>query len=408
MNKTADRRFYCMVRSISQAYMHSSKGIILDKQRVHLKVLATTDLHAYVTNYDYYRDECLEDIGLIGLVELIQRVRCDNLNTLLLDNGDFLQGNPIGNYLRDYALEHIHPIVSIMNHLNYDVGTLGNHEFDFGIEFLEKMLSDIRYPIINANIVDEQQDSWIEPYVILDRMLTSDAGCECPIKIGVIGVLPPQVTQWNHKVFADYAHTHQSLQANDILDSIHRYIPDMRRKGADLIFVLAHSGFSNRAYEKGAENVIQFLADIDGIDGIIAGHAHSAFPDQIHHFDTPIVMAGAFGQYLGAIDLALDYENGAWTIVNQHSSLLKNTQSEQLTTSLFETIRPAHLLALELMNLPIGENRTVFTSALSLIQDDACIQLIADAQEWYARKLLNNLQLNDCDLPLLSAVPALK
>lgn len=90
--------------------------------RAHFKVLATTDIHAHVTNYDYYRDEILADIGLIGLSNIIHEIRSKHPNTLLIDNGDFLQGNPIGNYLRDYSLKNMHPIVSIMNELQYDAG----------------------------------------------------------------------------------------------------------------------------------------------------------------------------------------------------------------------------------------------------------------------------------------------
>ncbi|MGL4673342.1 MAG: metallophosphoesterase, partial [Wohlfahrtiimonas sp.] len=382
---------------------------VLNKQRAQLKILATTDLHAHVTNYDYYRDEVLADFGLIGLADAIQDIRANHPNTLLVDNGDFLQGNPIGNYLRDYSLENMHPIVRIMNELKYDVGTLGNHEFDFGIEFLEKIMGDIQYPIVNANIVDDQNQSWIQPYVILDKAITLDSGEVKTIKIGVIGALPPQVAMWNHKVFADHAETNQQLFVNDIIETTKFYISKMREEGTDLVIVLAHSGFATRPYELGAENVIQFLAEIEGIDAIVAGHAHSTFPDGEYHFDIPIVMAGSFGQYLGILDFELEYSDQAWRTIQSSASLLENQQSEQLTSPLFQLIEPAHELTKERMNAPIGDNQTLFSSSLSLIQDDACTQLVADAQLWYAKKLLQELdQVEYLNLPLLSAVPAFK
>lgn len=382
---------------------------ILNKQRAQLKILATTDLHAHVTNYDYYRDEVLADFGLIGLADVIQELRANHPNTLLIDNGDFLQGNPIGNYLRDYSLEKMHPIVRIMNELKYDVGTLGNHEFDFGIEFLEKMMSDIQYPIVNANIVDDHNQPWIQPYVILDKAISLDSGEVKMIKIGVIGALPPQVTMWNHKVFADYAKDHEELYVEDIIETITLTIPKIKVEGADLIIVLAHSGFATRSYELGAENVIQFLAEIKDIDAIIAGHAHSTFPDNEHHFDLPIVMAGSFGQYLGVIDFDLEYCDQKWCIIQGSASLIENQQREQFQSPLFRLIEPAYELAKERMNAPIGQNQTLFSSSLSLIQDDACTQLVADAQLWYAKQLLQELdQAEYANLPLLSAVPAFK
>ncbi|GAA5096516.1 bifunctional 2',3'-cyclic-nucleotide 2'-phosphodiesterase/3'-nucleotidase [Wohlfahrtiimonas larvae] len=381
----------------------------MNKQRAQLKILATTDLHAHVTNYDYYRDDVLADFGLMGLADVIQDIRANYPNTLLVDNGDFLQGNPIGNYLRDYSLENMHPMVRIMNELKYDVGTLGNHEFDFGIEFLEKMMNDIQYPIVNANIINGHNKPWIQPYVILDKAIILDSGEVKTMKIGVIGALPPQVTMWNHKIFADYAKDHEELYVEDIIETITSTIPKIKVEGADLIIVLAHSGFATRPYELGAENVIQFLAEIKDIDVIVAGHAHSTFPDDEYHFDLPIVMAGSFGQYLGVIDFDLEYCDQKWGIIQGSASLIENQQREQFQSLLFRLIEPAHELAKERMNAPIGENQTLFSSSLSLIQDDACTQLVADAQLWYAKQLLHELgQAEYSDLPLLSAVPAFK
>lgn len=382
---------------------------VLNKQRAQLKILATTDLHAHVTNYDYYRDEVLADFGLIGLADVIQDIRKNYPNTLLVDNGDFLQGNPIGNYLRDYSLEKMHPIVRIMNELKYDVGTLGNHEFDFGIELLEKMIGDIQYPIVNANIMNNHSQPWIQPYVILEKEILLDSGEQQILKIGVIGALPPQVTMWNHKVFADYAKDHSELYVEDIIETMTSAIPKMKAEGTDLIIVLAHSGFSTRPYELGAENVIQFLAEIEDIDAIVAGHAHSTFPDDEHLFELPIVMAGSFGQYLGILDFELEYCDQKWRVIESSASLVENQQREQFSSPLFQLIEPAHELTKELMNAPIGKNETLFSSALSLIQDDACTQLVADAQFWYAQQLLQELnQPEYLNLPLLSAVPAFK
>ena len=380
----------------------------MTKQRARLKVLTTTDIHAHATNYDYYRDEVLANIGLIGLSDLIKEIRSTNPNTLLLDNGDFLQGNPIGNYLRDYSIENMHPIVSIMNALKYDAGTLGNHEFDFGMDFLEKMIGDINYPIVNANIVDDQGDPWIKRYVILDREITTDSAEKHNIKIGIIGALPPQVTMWNHKIFADYAVEEKNLCVNDILDSIEENLPKMRAEGADIIIVLAHSGFSNRPYEKCAENIIQFLADIDGVDAIVAGHAHNIYPDNIHYFEKPIIMAGSFAQYLGVFDFDLEWKEEKWQVVDVQTSIIESSNGNQFDHDLFQLIQPAHELTIQRMNDPIVKNQTLFSSALSLVKDDACIQLVADAQIWYAKQLLESQSENYLSLPILSAVPAFK
>lgn len=344
-------------------------------QRAKLCILATTDLHAHVTNYDYYRDQSLLDVGLMGLADEIEKIRRIEPNTLLLDNGDCLQGNPIGNYLRDDAMVHQHPIITLMNGLQYDGATLGNHEFDFGLPYLRKAIQDWHHPVTSANIETAAGKPWLPPYLLLQRSITMENGAPQPITIGVIGAVPPQVMLWNHKVLSE--DPHERLVVKDITASIAHYVKEMKTKGADLIVVLSHSGVSDRPYQMGAENSVTYIAEIEGVDAIVAGHAHGIMAEKMGSRAVPVVMPGAFGQYLGCVNFTLTHDATGWHIEHALPELIENGGQGDATHPLFSCVAREHALTLARMNAPIGRNVTDFSSAMSLVEDDACIELIA-------------------------------
>ena len=127
---------------------------------------------------------------------------------LLIDNGDFLQGNPMGDYI---AYEHglkdgdVHPMITAMNTLGYDGSTLGNHEFNYGLDFLDKVLAGANFPFVCANLIrgtelaaDPRNDKlYLKPYMILEKTINDGDGNAQPIKIGFIGFVPPQIMIWD-------------------------------------------------------------------------------------------------------------------------------------------------------------------------------------------------------------------
>ena len=164
--------------------------------QAHLRIMETTDLHVHVFPYDYYSDGPRDTVGLARTAALIDNIRDEATNSLLVDNGDFLQGNPMGDYIayeRGMKEGDLHPVIAAMNAVGFDASTLGNHEFNYGLDFLMKSLAGAAFPIVSANVVREMgatprdDTPLIPPYVILDRNLTDGAGETHPIKIGLIG-----------------------------------------------------------------------------------------------------------------------------------------------------------------------------------------------------------------------------
>ncbi|MCB2123743.1 MAG: 2',3'-cyclic-nucleotide 2'-phosphodiesterase, partial [Rhodobacteraceae bacterium] len=121
--------------------------------QAHLRIMETTDLHVHVFPYDYYSDKPVDTVGLARTAAIIEAIRAEATNALLIDNGDFLQGNPMGDYIayeRGMKDGDMHPVIQAMNTLGFDGSTLGNHEFNYGLDFLLKSVAGANFPVVSA------------------------------------------------------------------------------------------------------------------------------------------------------------------------------------------------------------------------------------------------------------------
>lgn len=393
--------------------------------RLKLRILATTDIHGFYTNFDYYKDQVVDRLGLISLANLIDDARSENSNTLLFDNGDLLQGSPMSDYLRDYAVTNGHPAYALMNAIGYDAATLGNHEFNFGVPYLLEVLSQANFPYVNANIETIDGMPFLPPSVMLTRSFISEGGVEIELKIGVTGIVPPQITTWDKTHLDEYAVANHRLVTQDAYQAVKEEAANLKAAGADLVVVLAHTGLSKRPFEEEMENSGYYIAQIEDVDLLITGHQHRRFPSESYRelsslgFDvdagticgTPTVMPGSWAKWLGVIDLELVESDEGWQLESGKSELRGIESylapSRAINPHYWKSVEVAHEVIRETMNVPVGYTDSGFYSYLSLIQDDNCIQIVADAQSHYAEKLLAELPHRE-ELPLLSAVPLFK
>lgn len=324
---------------------------------VDLRIIETTDLHASLINYDYYQTKMDNNIGLVKTASLIHQARGEAVNSLLFDDGDHLKGNPLGEYLvriRGIQKGKVHPVYRAFNYLKYDAITIGNHEFNYGIKFLNSVLKGVKMPVVNANVYSVKKNKpFFKPYVILKRSVVDKQGMEHELNIGVIGFMPPQIMRW------DKANLEGKVIARPIVESALEFVPRMKEEGADLIIALAHTGIDSEPYHPETENAVYYLSDIPDIDVILAGHSHSVFPgpafkdlpmaniDEGKIKGKPVVMAGAFGSRLGIIDLELEVKDGKWKVVNSTSftrPIADETGNPLVKTDkkLFKLIKPEH------------------------------------------------------------------
>ena len=168
-----------------------------------LRILETTDVHMNLRNDDDYQDKLTADYGLAKTLTLIKAARAEAKNALLFDNGDLLQGSPLGDWaarIQPLAPGQAHPAYKVLNAIGVDAANIGNHDFNDGLPFLRQAMAGAAFPLGNANIYLADDDANPESdktvfttYVILDRGYTDEAGTRQPLKIGVIGFVPPKI-----------------------------------------------------------------------------------------------------------------------------------------------------------------------------------------------------------------------
>ncbi|MFN2747828.1 multifunctional 2',3'-cyclic-nucleotide 2'-phosphodiesterase/3'-nucleotidase/5'-nucleotidase [Bacillus sp. z60-18] len=382
---------------------------------INLSILGTTDIHAHMMDYDYYADKETAEFGLARTAQLIEKYRSRNPNTILVDNGDLIQGNPLGEYIFKHERESIisgtktHPIIDVMNKLHYDAGTLGNHEFNYGLEFLDGTIKGAEFPIVNANIKTPDGKNKYTPYHIEDRTVTDESGQKHQLKVGYIGFVPPQILTWDKK------HLDGKITVQDITESAKETIPKMKQEGADVIIAIAHSGIENGEQAAGAENAVYDLAlKTEGIDAIISGHQHGLFPGTDYPGNgvidnqkgtingIPVVMPKNWGSHLGIIDMQLEQDGGKWTVNNASAkteAIAGNVTSRNETV--VSAIKDTHEKTLEYVRAPVGQTEADINSFFAQVKDDPSIQIVTDAQKWYAEDVMKGTEYEN--LPILSA-----
>ncbi|TVR06954.1 MAG: bifunctional 2',3'-cyclic-nucleotide 2'-phosphodiesterase/3'-nucleotidase [Salinarimonadaceae bacterium] len=397
--------------------MRAPKVLVMPK----LRLIATSDLHIHVRPYDYFRDEPDGTVGLAALAPLIERARSEAPGALLFDNGDFLQGSPLGDVAAaDFTsgAPGPHPMITAMNLLGCDAGAIGNHEFNYGLAFLDHCLRQAAFPIVCANLRRVDGAHFVEPWSILEHAVTDADGSSLPLRVGVIGFVPPQVMQW------DSVHLDGHVLAEDIVEAARREVPLLRAAGADIVVALCHSGIVNGAYRPGQENAAAALAEVDGVDALVAGHQHLRFPgaaefDGIAGVDNvngtlsgkPAIMPCCFGMAIGVLDLDLARDETGWRIVSSTSSLRFTTDAEseqnEPDAAVMTATRACHKRTLDYVRETVGETDTPIHSYFALLGDNAAMEIVAQAQLDEARMLLAQAGLSDHP-PLLSAAAPFK
>ncbi|XTZ37947.1 bifunctional 2',3'-cyclic-nucleotide 2'-phosphodiesterase/3'-nucleotidase [Salmonella enterica] len=389
---------------------------------VDLRILETTDLHSNMMDFDYYKDSASEKFGLVRTASLIEAARQEVKNSVLVDNGDLIQGSPLGDYMAAKGLKvgQIHPVYKAMNTLDYAVGNLGNHEFNYGLDYLHKALAGAKFPYVNANIIDaKSKKPLFTPYLIKETSVVDKEGKTHTLRIGYIGFVPPQIMVW------DKANLSGKVTVNDITETARHYVPEMRAKGADLVVVVAHSGLSAEPYQAMAENSVYYLSEIPGVDAILFGHAHAVFPSKdfaaIKGADitkgtlngVPAVMPGMWGDHLGVVDLVLNNDAGHWQVSASKAEArpiydaVGKKALVQEESKLVSILKHDHDATREFVGKPIGKSADNMYSFLALVQDDPTVQVVNNAQKAYVERFIQG----DPDLaklPVLSAAAPFK
>ncbi len=365
-----------------------------------MRILATSDLHMHLLAHDYFTDRGDAPFGLARVAARIARHRAEAGNCLLLDNGDLLQGNLLGDHLAGQPGPH--PAIGWMARLGYDAATLGNHDFSYGLRNLARALSAARYPVVLANAETPGRKPPFRPWVMLPRRIACTDGSHHALRVGIIGFLPPQTPQWEPGLAG-------RLTCTDILEAAAHHLPRMRAAGCEVIVALCHGGIQPGRHHRGAENAAAALARLD-IDAIVAGHTHLVFPGPdipaTEEIDPrrgtlagkPAVMPGFWGSHLGVIALHLAHDGTRWTIESAQSRA-EPCAAEPPAADLPAPVIAAHRAARRHFARRVGHSAVPLASHFAQLGQDAGLVLIAQASRWHLRRALKA-----DGLPILAAV----
>jgi 2',3'-cyclic-nucleotide 2'-phosphodiesterase/3'-nucleotidase len=266
---------------------------------VRLQVLGTTDMHGHIQAQDTFR-LAPEAKGWAKIATLVRQRRAANPNTLLLDCGDTIQGEPV-NYVRNRLRPDLpEPSIAVMNALGYAAMAVGNHEFDFGVEVLRGIEKQARFPFLSANTLPPQGGR--APFA--GHTKVSVGG----VQVLVVGFITPGVPRWMPKAsYGDFSFA-------DIVVTAKALIPKLReREKADVVVVIMHSGLGDLPGAVGDDNAALRLADqVPGIDLILTGHTHATARTQ--HKGVPILQSRAHGRAFMAADITLRRAGSRWQV----------------------------------------------------------------------------------------------
>jgi 2',3'-cyclic-nucleotide 2'-phosphodiesterase/3'-nucleotidase len=342
-----------------------------------LTILVTSDVHGYLYPRNYLNDSMDLPNSLFKAATVIEEERAKAEGpVLLMDNGDFIQGSPLSQYVEE---NHQSPkvLIDALNNLNYDVGVLGNHEFNYGLDYLKAGIETANHPVLSANILQKSNDYFADaPATIIEKE---------GLKIGVLGLTTQYIPHWEHPANISDLTFHSALK------TAKEWVPKLRKE-ADIVVVAYHGGFESdlvtgAATENhtGENEGYQLLTEIPGIDALITGHQHREIASVINH--VPVIQPGYKGANLGKIVLELEKTAGEIKVIGGSAELL-SVADAKADAKLVETYTPLKKELDSWLDKVIGQtkgNMRIADAALARIEEHPYVEFINRVQLHYGQ-----------------------
>jgi len=419
---------------------------LADGSTAQLAILETSDLHANLISYDYFKLSEDKSVGFERTATVIKQARIDFPNNLLIDNGDTIQGTALADHqalVSPVACNQKLATYKAMDAIGFDAGTLGNHEFNYGLPYLSQVTgtkfnvdgmaavasqptcTGPAFPLVLANVTSKKDGAPLyKPYTIINKKINAkDAdgkAIESTVKVAVIGFAPPPILNWDKRWLDG------KVDVQGVVEAATKYVPMARAEGADIVIAASHGGWDTSAYTSTMENANYHLAKVAGIDGILMGHSHSEFPNAActtaacsatgvdktkgSFFGVPAVMPSYWGKAIGVIGYGLVVKNGKWTIdtgktqVSIRKALLDATAKTYVAVdpAIAAAVKTEHEAAIAYVKTPIGQSDFALASYFADVGDVTAIQVVNAAQADYVAKYVAANMPQYKDLPVLS------
>ena len=334
----------------------------------HVVLVATADVHGHATDWDYARQQSYPG-GLTRVATIVDSLKALYPGAVVvMDAGDLVQGDAFATYFGRVKPHDPHPLIEAMNLTGYDVATLGDHEFDLGLDTLRQIMRGASFPYVSGNIYTLKGDTLLFPrYVVLRRQ---------GIRIGVAGFTTPGTMVW------DREQVKGKLRFERIPSAAAKVIATMRRE-TDVAVALVHSGMDGVAsYDTagvGEENAAASLGTLlVRPDVVVVGHSHREMRDSVIggvHFVQPRPFAAA----VSVTHLDLIRQNDKWRIVRVRNELVSTarvTPSVRMT----QRLTPAHRAVMAWVDTPLGRSKGPMRSAAARAEPTAILNFVNAVQ----------------------------
>jgi 2',3'-cyclic-nucleotide 2'-phosphodiesterase/3'-nucleotidase/5'-nucleotidase len=330
-------------------------------------ILGTSDIHGNVDNYDYFTDSVPTGSALRGLTKIytyVKNVLATNPDTILIDDGDTIQGTPLVYKFGVLDTVTPNPMALAMNTMGYVASTVGNHEFNYGPAVFTKYQSQAHFPLLSANVTGCVGYTF-QPYTIKDVN---------GVQVGILGLTPPAVVHWERP------ENIVGCVFEDAMAAANRYVPEMLAAGADIIVVAAHSGLDETYGYGRDENFVKYLAnEVPGIDVILAGHAHALVASTLIN-GVLVTEPNYHTRNISDIRITVSGSGTDWAVTAK-SSTAPAMGSIVEDAGLYALMKPYHDATVAYINTPIGTATAAFPGGFpARIADGPMADLINQVQ----------------------------
>jgi len=340
---------------------------------VDLVIATTTDVHGRLRAWDYYANRAETVRGLTRAATIVDSVRAANPGrVILLDAGDLLQGNPLAYVAARVSRDRTNPVIAAMNAMQYDAAAIGNHEYNYGVPYLDSAIRQAKFPFLSANTY-RLEPAGIHAYrawTMVER-----AG----VKVGIVGATTPGVAVW------DAENIRGRLRFGDIVPAVREAVDEVRRAGADVVLVTVHSGLDEPpSYDTVTthvpnENVAARIArEIPGIDFVVYGHSHKENRGSTIG-QTLLVQPKNWATSVDVAHLQLSRSGGKWTVTRKRSDLVQSAGHAENAAVLAAT-ENLHREAVAYVTTPIGTAAERWSTDSARVRDTPLIDFILETE----------------------------
>ncbi|MEP6781138.1 MAG: 5'-nucleotidase C-terminal domain-containing protein [Gemmatimonadaceae bacterium] len=328
---------------------------------VNLVIAATTDTHGRIRGWDYYTNKGDPAHGLARIATIVDSVRRANpARVVLVDAGDILQGNPLTSVAAKSARGTVHPSIAAMNVMKYDAAVVGNHEFNYGVPFLDSTIKQAKFPFLAGNVLNANGKSHFPSTTTVVR-----GG----IRIAIVGATTQGSNIWDKANLAK-----AKLRVADVVTSVRTAVAKARANGANVVVVVLHSGiqgeqsYDTLAVALAPENVADRVAKgVDGIDLIVFGHTHREVADTTIN-GVLLMQPKFFATSVGLASLSMQKSGTKWKVAEKHSQVVQGIGHVESPAVLAVT-ELAHAATLKWVRAPIGKTNVAWLSDSARVID---------------------------------------